>query len=188
MLRTDDAAAVVEFALILPVMLFIYIGAMEASMLIIMDRKVQSVAGALGDLVARADQKLPSTLMQDYFTAANGIMTAFPTKDMKQTITAVNVDSDGATLVAWSREYSGGGYKDGEFVPGEMIVGTRYPAGRPYPLPNETIEISKGQMVIAAEANYPAYTPFFGIVFKHPVNLYRSSFLLPRFGGTITLN
>lgn len=174
--RAESGVAVVEFALIVPVMLVLYIGSIEASTLISMDRKVQSVAGAVGDLVARADESLTTAQMKDYFRAASGIMTPYSPTPVKQVVTAIAVASDGKTSVTWSRQFYNGTY----------ATTTTHAVGTPYPLPAEMIAISKGQTVIAAEASY-AYKPLFGIIIDHSVNLYRSSFFMPRFGGTIAI-
>ncbi|OYX04897.1 MAG: hypothetical protein B7Z15_17290 [Rhizobiales bacterium 32-66-8] len=78
-LRAAEAGvAAVEFALILPIMLLVYIGTVEASVLISMDRKIQSVSGAVGDLVARSRGEITSTLLNDYVKVAGGIMTPYP--------------------------------------------------------------------------------------------------------------
>ena len=184
--RAESGAAAVEFALILPVMLLVYIGTVEASALISMDRKVQSVAGSVGDLVARADETITAAQMQDYFTAASGIMAPYPAYEVVQVVTAIAVDADGGTSVKWSREFTGGSYEEGYFVGGTMSEGTRHRTGETYPLPQATIDISKDRMVIAAEASY-AYKPLFGLVFDQEINLYRSSFFLPRSGAAIAL-
>jgi len=175
--RAERGVAAIEFALILPFMLVVYIGSMEASTLISMDRKVQSVAGTIGDLVARADKNLTNTQIQDYFRAASGIMTPYAPDPVLQVVTAVNVDGNGRATVAWSRQYQNGIYS----------AITPHAANNPYPLPAEMIAISKGRTVIVGEATY-AFTPLFGMVFNQPVNLYRSSFYLPRFGGSIAVN
>lgn len=167
--------AAVEFALILPIMLAVYLGAIEASLLITTDRKVQSVAASVGDLVARSDKTLSATQMRDYFQASKGIMMPYPSEDILQVITAVNVDDEGVARVAWSRQFKGTDYSDI----------TPHDENSVFPLPDEMIAISKGQMVIAAETSY-AYPPKFGLFFTQPINLYRSSFYLPRFGGTIS--
>lgn len=175
--RAQRGVAAVEFALVVPIMLAVYIGTLEASTLISMDRKVQSVASAVGDLVARADKTISQNQIRDYFRAASGVMTPYSSDPVLQVITAVRVSNDGIATVAWSRQFTNGAY----------ATTTPHRDGTAYPLPNEMIAISKGQMVIAAEASY-AYTPLFGIVFNQPIHLYRSSFFLPRFGGTIGIN
>jgi Flp pilus assembly protein TadG len=173
----EKGVAAVEFALILPVMLVVYVGTLEASTLITMDRKVQSVAGAVGDLVARADEQLTTSQLQDYFRAASGIMTPYSPTEVLQVVTAVAVAADGTTEVVWTRQYVNGTYSST----------TPHTVGDEYPLPTEMIAISRDSMVIAAEASY-AYTPLLGIVIDQPINLYRSSFFMPRFGEDIALN
>lgn len=173
----ERGAAAVEFALILPVMLLVYVGTLEASTLITMDRKVQSVAGAVGDLVARVDETISSDQLQDYFRAASGIMTPYSSTDVLQVVTAVDVAADGTTSVVWTRQYLNG-----------VFSGTTpHTVGDTYPLPAEMIAISLDRMVIAAEASY-SYTPLLGIVINQPINLYRSSYFMPRFGEDIALN
>ncbi|MBE7734214.1 TadE/TadG family type IV pilus assembly protein [Devosia faecipullorum] len=173
----ERGVAVIEFALILPIMLLVYLGSVEAGSLISTDRKVQAVAGAIGDLVARADKRLSTAQMQDYFRAASGIMTPYSPDPVLQVVTVIAVDNNGAATVSWSRQSVGGVYSGT----------TPHPPGSAYPLPAEMIAISKGQTVIASEASY-SYVPLFGLIFNQPINLYRSSFYQPRFGGTITIN
>ena len=174
----EDGVAAVEFALILPIMLLVYIGSVEASLAITMDRKVQSVAGALGDLVARSDTTISADTLEDYFKAAGGIMTPYPTDELKQVVTQVLVSDDGTSAtVVWSREY----------VDGDVAVGTDHAVGDSYTLPQAMRTIAQGGYVIVAEGSYE-HTPISGFVFNQPINLYRENFLLPRFGGSITVN
>ncbi|MHA6298670.1 TadE/TadG family type IV pilus assembly protein [Devosia sp. CAU 1758] len=175
--RAEGGTAAVEFALILPVMLMVYLGTLEAGTLITMDRKVQSVAGAVGDLVARADEVITETQIQDYFRAASGIMTPYSPAAVRQVVTAVEVRADRTTEVIWTRQYQNGTYSSS----------TPHIVGDEFPLPAEMIDISLDRMIIAAEASY-SYTPLLGIVIDTPINLYRSSFFMPRFGDDIELN
>ena len=175
--RLDDGVAAVEFALILTPMLLLYVGTMEASTLISMDRRLQSVAGTVGDLVAQSNETITAAVLTDYFRAARGIMTPFPTGDVRQIVTQVDVTADGTATVAWSKQYINGDYADG----------TDYIKNSPYELPDAMVKISKGQSVIVAKASY-SYLPLYGIVFDKPVQLVRENFFIPRFGGTITVN
>lgn len=176
--RHRKGVAAVEFALIVPVMLLIYIGTMEASALISVDRKVQSVSSSMGDLVSRSNTSLPAAQLRDYFHAASGIMTPYSARQVNQTVTAIAVPETGEPRVIWSKDFAGGAtqYSDS----------ARYRFNDIYELPESMVNISRGRTVIAAEASY-AYTPFFGIVFNQPVNLYRSSFYIARFMGSIAI-
>ncbi|MDB5622841.1 MAG: pilus assembly protein [Devosia sp.] len=160
-------AAVVEFALILPVMLTLYVGSLEASVLITMDRKVQSVAGAVGDLVARSDEVVTASQLNDYFQAATGILAPYPAITLKQVVTSVQVLADGTTTVAWSEGFNGG---------------SEHTVGVSYPLPDAVKTIALGKYIIVAEAS-TSFQPLMGIIFTQDIPLYRQSFFMPRFEG-----
>lgn len=173
----EDAVAAVEFALILPIMLLLYVGSVEASALISMDRRVQSVAGAVGDLVARSDGTIPTATLRDYFRAAGSIMTPYPPATLRQVVTLVRVLPNGTTSVVWSRQYVNGTYS----------VNTDHPVNSAYTLPAEMVTIARGKFVVAAKGTY-SYLPLYGIVFDRPVELVRENFFMPRFGGSIAVN
>ena len=174
----EDGVAAVEFAGILPMLLLLYIGSVEASALISMDRRVQQVAGSIGDLVARSDTAITTDILKDYFTAAGGVMTPFPVDGLRQIVTQVLVKADGSgASVVWSKQYLNGAY----------ATGTSYPANSAYTLPAEMRTIAKGSYVIVSEVTY-SYLPIYGIVYDKPILLYRQNFFMPRFGGSITVN
>jgi len=176
--RDGRGVAVVEFALVVPVMLTLYVGAMEASLLITLDRKVQSVAGAVGDLVARTDGAVSSDQLRDYFQAASGIMTPYPPTDLKQLVTLIEVADNGAANVVWSREYANG----------VLSIGTTHKVNTTYVLPKEMTLIaqnSTNKFVVASEA-MSSYKPLYGFVFDKAIPLYRENFYTPRSGKTIT--
>ncbi len=176
-LRRENGTAAIEFALVVPLMLTLYVGCSEAASLLTADRKVQTVSGAVGDLVARANKTITSDQMKDYFGAATSIMSPYATSGLTQTVTAVSVSSTGQTSVLWSARFADGKYS---------TTVTEYPTGKPYSLPAETIAIAKGQTVIASEVRY-SYKPLLGLVFKNTFDLNRSALFMPRFGGRIDL-
>lgn len=174
---SERGSAAVEFTLILPIMLMLYIGVMEGSTLIIVDRKVQSVAGAVGDLVARADEQLPRSDLRDYFRASSGIMAPYEANQVLQTVTAVKILAGEKVEVVWQAKYQNEIYSE--------VAKAALPTN--YSLPDQMMAVTTvGDMVIAAEASY-AFRPLFGIVFEQAINLYRSNFFMPRFGDGITL-
>jgi Flp pilus assembly protein TadG len=62
--RTEGIAAV-EFALILPIMAMMMIGAIEMSQAVTIDRRVSQVAAATGDLVARIETDIQESEIRD---------------------------------------------------------------------------------------------------------------------------
>lgn len=178
LLRCADAGtAAVEFALVLPIMLMLYIGAVEVSGLITVDRKLQSVAGALGDLVARSDTTIAAATLTDYFQAASGIMTPHSSDGLRQIVTLTQVSADGTQVcVQWSRQYVNHVYGVGPHA-----------VNCSFTLPLAMRTIAKGKYVVVAEGYYD-YPPLYGFAFNQTINLYRENFFMPRFGGSITLN
>ena len=166
-----EGVAAVEFALVLPVMLLLYVGSIELSDLISVDRRITVMAGTVGDLAARADGIIYESELTDYFNAAEEIMSPYKIAGLKQLITCVKISANGATAtVRWSKQNGGATEK----TVGSTIV-----------LPAEIRNISKDKYVIVSETSY-SYTPLLGLVFQNAVALYRQNFHLPRFGDEIT--
>ena len=169
--RGHDGVAAVEFAMILPIMLLVYLGSMEGSALITMDRRVQTISNSVGDLVARGKDKVSTSEIDDYFAASNIILAPYSTSGLVQRVVSVQVDKDGKGVVRWSRD-------SGKKVP--------YAKGTPFKLPAEITDIAREGFVIVAEATIP-YTPLTGLVFDQKYTLYRENFYMPRFGNEIVL-
>lgn len=176
--RRETGVAAVEFALVVPLMLSVYLGCTEATALLTADRKVQSVAGAIGDLVARTNKTIAASQLEDYFLASTSIMAPYSTAGLVQTVTAVSVAANGEATVLWSARYEDGALSK---------TVAEHPRNSIFDLPNEMKAIAAGQTVIAAETEY-SYRPLLGMVFKDALDLNRSALFMPRFGGTITLN
>jgi Flp pilus assembly protein TadG len=162
----DRAIAATEFALLVPFMLTLYMGSIELSTVVTVDRKVAVVSSSLGDLVAREKNgSFPLTKLNDYFVAAESTMRPYPTDNLEQVVTNVWIDSLGVPKVQWSRGHNGA---------------TTHAVNSDYPLPNEMLAIvSPGDCVVVAEAQI-SYTPLMGYFFKDAFTLYQEYFFLPR--------
>ena len=89
--------AAVEFALILPLLITLYFGTVEASRLYTVDRKVASVAATMADLVARAKQSISeANAIDKYFAAAEAIMTPYQSDVLTQTVSLLQIDDEEA--------------------------------------------------------------------------------------------
>jgi len=70
--------AAIEFALIMPFMLLIYFGLFDITSLVSVNRKVTYSASVVADLVAQNKTSVLKTDIQNYFNAANMVMSPMP--------------------------------------------------------------------------------------------------------------
>ena len=176
--KREDGAAAVEFALIMPVLLTLYFGSLEASALLTADKRVNTISSTVGDLIAQWDPddgKIPAATLTAYFDAAKGIIAPYATSGVKQVVSLVFVKSDGTTKVLWSSQNGGG---------------TARTVGQPYtPLlsTSMTNQVARGGCIVAAETSY-SYKPVLGQVFKNALNLGHTNYFIPRYGATGVIN
>lgn len=96
------AAAAVEFALILPVMLIAYLGMFEASQAIIAKRRVDNAAETVGGIVARSPD-MDATRMRNLLMISNAIVGSSSGQEPEVTVTTVRTDAKGQATVDWAR-------------------------------------------------------------------------------------
>jgi Flp pilus assembly protein TadG len=72
-----EGVAAVEFALIVPIMVFMFIGAVEMSQAVTVDRRVSQVAATTGDLVARIDSDITQDEVLDIAKVGSYLMNPF---------------------------------------------------------------------------------------------------------------
>ena len=104
-----EGAAAVEFALIVPFMLMLYVGSIELSDLINVDRRI-TVISVHCRRPRRPHRRVesPQAELTDYFSAAEEIITPYSTTGLKQLITCVKISLDGTTAtVQWSKGSGG---------------------------------------------------------------------------------
>lgn len=97
----EKGISAVEFALIAPLMVLIYFGCIELSLLMRADRRVTTTASSLGDLTARL-VTVSDADMQELFNAASVTMQPYPANTARMRITSVVDNGDGQTRVDWS--------------------------------------------------------------------------------------
>lgn len=172
--RDNEAVAAVEFALIAPFLLMLYLGSMEAAVLFSVDRRVNSISATIGDLVSQwdpSDKKLKTATLTDYLNASTGILSPYSTSGLAIVVSLVKVNkTTGVTSVLWSRTNANGVAKTED---------------QPYPGLTADLEINKvarGGCIIAAEVTYP-YVPLLGQVFPNAIRLGHTNYFMPRFGS-----
>lgn len=181
--RDDSAIAAVEFALVVPLLITLYLGSIEAAALFTVDKRVSSISSTIGDLVAQWDPEegdLSTGVggkLTDYMNASTGIMTPYTTTGIEIVVSLVQVKNDGTTEVLWSTANSAGTAKtlDEAYDDASIADTTRMN------------EVSRGGCVIAAEVTY-AYLPMLGAVFETEFNLRHTNYFLPRYGSSVPID
>lgn len=100
LVRDERAAALVEFALILPVMLLLLVGVVQGLQLIETQRRMAHVASAVADLVAQ-DRTVDDGEMQDILSAGGLLMAPLPNAPLGQRVMSFAADSNGAIHLQW---------------------------------------------------------------------------------------
>jgi Flp pilus assembly protein TadG len=91
----------IEFALLAPVVIGLYVGAIELGNVLTITRRTSDVASTAADLTAQV--KTVSTAdLQDITSAATSILTPYPTTPLKIVLTSVVADKNNTTTVDWS--------------------------------------------------------------------------------------
>lgn len=136
----------VEFALIAPLMILIYLGLAELTMSMMSSRRASHAASAIGDLVAR-DTQVNATEMTDVFTVGEVILKPFSTTNLSLRVTSVKADAGGTPKVVWSRA------KGPSFAP---LAAGGAPSGFPAGLiaANESVIMSEARYVYASPVKY----------------------------------
>lgn len=98
--RDRRGSAVVEFAVILPVLLAIWAGMTELAHAIDEWRKLTLLGRTVADLTAQGDAKNPvsTTLMSDIFASAATVMRPFNTANAKIVVSAIGVSLQNGVL------------------------------------------------------------------------------------------
>lgn len=157
--------AAVEFVVILPLMLVLYVGSVEVGQGFSIQRKVTRVTSALNDLVTQA-RAINNNDMRNILDAAASIITPYSAGNLKIVLTGVKVDGQGRPKAAWSDARN----------TASRAVGSIVPVPEPLQIPNT--------FLVVAEVDYH-YKPIIGYVLTGTFNLHDQFFLRPRLTAEI---
>lgn len=162
--RCREGSALTEFVLIAPMMALLFLGSVEATRLLRLDRKLQNAAYATADLITQKPG-LDDNRLADILLAADLVMQPFEVQGMSLGISSVVFDpGDGNASVDWSEALRGGTVPDAATQADGM--------GPP------------GDSVVIVRATY-TYVPLFGDFVFGGFELEEKAFARPRRSSTV---
>jgi len=99
--KAQEGLAAIEFALIAPVMIMMFYGAVELSTAVDCNSRVDHVAYTVADLVAQATT-VSTTDTSNIFNCAGAILYPYTSANAKITVSSLTYDTTGKVTVAWS--------------------------------------------------------------------------------------
>lgn len=161
-----SAVSAVEFALILPLMLALYVGGIQISEALSINRKVGHVTSTLADLVTQA-KSLTNSEMANILSASSSVMAPYTATDLAVTVSEIYIDNNGKATVQWS----------------DALHATALGVGTSVTLPAAIAQ--PNSYVVVAEAHYP-FTPVIGYVLTGSYDLNSTYYLKPRLSEKVT--
>jgi Flp pilus assembly protein TadG len=102
----DRAIAAVEFALVLPLMLFIFVGVAQVGQAIEISRKVTLTTRIVTDLVTQYPS-VSSSIMSTVLGASSAVIAPYSSNNLAITVSEITTNSSGAATVTWSSTLNG---------------------------------------------------------------------------------
>ncbi len=145
--RDEMGVALIEFAIVAPVLLTLYLSGFQLMDAIACNRKVAVTARATADLISQYAQ-VQKNDVATILSASTQIMYPENPADASIRVSEIVIDAAGTSTIAWSRS----------------LRGTAYAPGTPFAVP-ASIKV-KNSALVYAEVSYP-YSPlisFFNVV------------------------
>jgi len=97
----QDGVSAIEFALIAPLLVTMYFGGIEISLLMQADRRITTTTATIGDLASRATV-LNSGDIADIFAAGDQLLFPLAPSQAEVRLSSLVADANGVVTVAWS--------------------------------------------------------------------------------------
>jgi len=156
--RDQRGVSAVEFALLAPLMIGLYLGCAEISDGVAADRKVSLIAATLANLSSQVST-ITTSEMTNILDASTAIVAPYTASKLKMSVTCLNIDANGQATVKWSVT------RNGTVKSGVMAI----PAALAVP----------NSQLVYAEASY-AYTPTVGYTITGTLTLSDQMYMAPR--------
>jgi Flp pilus assembly protein TadG len=164
--RDRNGVSAVEFAVILPFMLTLYLGSVEVGDGLAVQFKSTLAARTVADLASQY-VSINNAGMSTILHAATTVVTPYPSSGMIVTVSEVTTNAGGVGKVQWS----------------DSLNGTPRTVGSTVTLPSNLQQANI--TLIFSEVTYP-YTPTMGYVLTGTINIYESMYFFPRLTSSIS--
>jgi Flp pilus assembly protein TadG len=116
MLLDRRGVSAIEFAALFPLMILIYVGAVETGNALTIYRRTGAMASTAADLAAQVKEVTASDI-KDILGASTSLLTPYSVTPLKVVLSSVVADDNNKTTVAWSCANKGSGRaKDSAYV------------------------------------------------------------------------
>jgi Flp pilus assembly protein TadG len=158
----------VEFAMLLPLMVTMYLGAVEITQGVAIDRKVTLTTRTVADLASQVST-ISNTDMTNILNASSSVIAPYDASKLKVTISEIDIDASGNAKIAWS----------------DTLNGTARAAGSTVTVPT-AINIASTSL-IWSEVSY-SYKPTIGYVVTGTLQLSDQIYMRPRLSACVQRN
>lgn len=165
--RERRGVAAVEFALVMPMLLVLYLGGYEMENCISTDRKLTLTTSELANVTSQYTT-MSTADVSTVLNASAQIMTPYSTQNLSIVLSEVQTDATGKATVTWSKAFGGA---------------TALTATKPVTIPSG-LAVPNVYYVMVQTAY--AYAPTVGSGFFPSVPLSSQIFILPRQSSSIT--
>ena len=155
----------VEFAILAPVMLTLFLGSVEATQGIAANRKVELTAHTLADLSSQYTD-ITNADMSNILAAGSAILAPYPTASLQEVVSEISSNAQGVGTVVWS----------------DTLGGTALTVGATVSVPS-ALAVPNSYLMLA-QVKY-SYNPTYGYVMTGAITLSDQSFMRPRESNSI---
>lgn len=175
LMQDQSGLAYLEFALLLPLLMLLFLGGTEMTRYVQAAQKTDKMTHTVVDLIAQAPN-ISTNELDQIFMAVEHIMNPYPFSERGvMIISCVGFNDMGELVVKW--QYKGGGALDRGSAIGALGTAPTLP---------ENFVVEQRDNVIIAET-YFTMNPMISTDYADPIEFYRTAYYLPRIGELDTL-
>jgi Flp pilus assembly protein TadG len=158
LVRDTRGVSAVEFALMAPLMISLYLGCVEISDGVSAQRKVTLIASTIANLTAQS-QTLVTADVSNILDASSAIVYPYSPSTLKMTVSCIAIDANKNATVKWSVT------RNGTALSGSVTLPT-------------ALQVANSQLVFA-QVSY-GYTPAVGYTITGTLTLSEQMYMMPR--------